>query len=875
MSIFTSMRILTHAAWPLCLAVLLSAALHTCTPNTEHELAGPEKEGKSAGLGPNDYFMLDRNYPNATVSTEAYQRLLRESMAYDKHQQAEGRDLNFPWQLEGPGNIGGRVNAVAVHPENENIILLGYSQGGIWRTENGGEEWIPVFDEHPGLSIAHIIFDPHDATHLWAATGDVNISGYYWLGTGVYESVDGGLSWHNKGLSDVGILSKVVVDPNDPDILYVGSLGFPAEKSNDRGLFRSIDGGNNWLKALTIDDSTGIVDIVADPTTPGRVFASSYTRIRSNVIGRTTGPGTGLYRSDDYGATWSNVTTGLPSGMHSRTGVEMTNDGTLFLSYVGDRLDDPDCGSFTEDVRAIYKSSDGGMTWDSISLDPSGGWQCVVVGGFGWYFEYLKVNPENPQDIFILGVGSYRTLDGGATWFNATPEWESDVHADKHDLVFAHGNVYLGTDGGAYKRDIDFVNVWEDIEYIPSTQYYRTEWNPHTPDLYYGGAQDNGTSGGNASLFNDWTRLWGGDGFQMRFDPTEPDWRYVLTQYGNVWFSEDGGFDFNWLGTGLTGTRYWDMPLVMDAFNPKILYCGAERVYKINMDDALREWTPISGDLTRGEEILSGRYPALTAFAQSPLDSLRLYAGTQDGLIWTSPDGGVTWIDITDGTPGFFVTSITPSTVDSLAVFATYSGYRDNNHSPYVYQSADAGINWSPIQTDLPMMGVNDLFIVPETEDKTILVATDGGVYASIDGSVTWHRVGNNMPYMPVYDIDFNPVENRIIAATFSRGIMTFPVEELFIETTSTSDDFNADKINVYPTVFESLLTLNIETSNDAGLRFALISTSGVTVYHEMLNKRSNGNHTIAIPNSVSPGAYLVSITGKEKMYAARRVVKL
>jgi hypothetical protein len=252
-----------------------------------------------------------------------------------------------------------------------------------------------------------------------------------------------------------------------------------------------------------------------------------------------------------------------------------------------------------------------------------------------------------------------------------------------------------------------------------------------------------------------------------------------------------------------------------------------------------------------------------------------LYAGTQDGLIWTSPDGGVTWIDITDGTPGFFVTSITPSTRDSLAVYATYSGYRDNNHSPYVYHSEDAGLNWSPIQTDLPMMGVNDLFIVPDTDDKTLLVATDGGVYASIDGSVTWHRVGNNMPYMPVYDIDINPVENRIIAATFSRGIMTFPVEELFIEMTATSDDFAADKIRVYPTVFENQLTLDVASSNDVDLQFALININGVTVYRKDIDARSGETYSMTIPSSVMPGAYLVSIGTKHEVRSMHRVIKL
>jgi hypothetical protein len=244
------------------------------------------------------------------------------------------------------------------------------------------------------------------------------------------------------------------------------------------------------------------------------------------------------------------------------------------------------------------------------------------------------------------------------------------------------------------------------------------------------------------------------------------------------------------------------------------------------MNDSIRKWIPISEDLTRGDSILGGRYPAMTALAQSPLDSLRLYAGTQDGHIWTTGDGGENWINITEGTPGFYVTSITASTIDAEAVYATYSGYRDNDHQPYIYYSEDAGQSWEPVHTDLPVLGVNDLFIVPGTTDNTIVVGTDGGVYLSVDGS-GWQRVGNNMPYMPVYDIDYNPVEARIIAATFSRGIMTFPAEELEVETTSGQDVAGYDYgVRVYPTLFKEQIHVDlaqIEPANRSKLMCPLL----------------------------------------------------
>jgi hypothetical protein len=378
-----------------------------------------------------------------------------------------------------------------------------------------------------------------------------------------------------------------------------------------------------------IDDSTGIIDLVADPTQPGRVFATGWTRLRSNKIATTIGPGTSVYRSIDFGATWENLVDGLPSEDHSRTSVEISGDGTLYVSYIGNHLDG-ECAGYIESLKGLYRSTDGGTTWDTIQTEGIDGIPCDLFGNFGWYNEVLKVNPENSQDISILGVDLYRTLDGGITWYPSAPIWWTyEVHADKHDLVYAAGQMFLGTDGGAYKCPQDQSLPWSDMENIPSTQFYRTTFNPHQPDQYIGGAQDNGTTNGNESILNEWPRLFGGDGFQPRFDPTEPLWSYFMTQYGEVYWSSDDGFNYDNLDKGLFGPRYWDMPFVMSSQDPKILFCASHRLFKINMRDSTKTWTSISPDLTRGDTILGNKYPSITAIAQSDLDSLRLYAGTQ------------------------------------------------------------------------------------------------------------------------------------------------------------------------------------------------------------------------------------------------------
>jgi photosystem II stability/assembly factor-like uncharacterized protein len=848
---------------------LFISGVITLSPSSNHSIKGriESKGGLDSGegnrkdeLGPNELFYYDRNYPDYKLHYDTYRRKLKASIAYDNHASVSKRGLDFPWTLQGPGNIGGRVNTIAVYPGNSSIMFIGYSQGGIYRTEDGGQHWTAVFDDQESLSISDIEFDPQQPDHMWATTGDVNISGYYFVGAGVFESKDGGRTWQYKGLKDAGILSKIAID-NIPKYLYVGSMGFPAQKGMERGIYRSTNNGMTWEKTLTIDDSTGIIDIVPDRTKSGRVFATAWTRIRSNAVGTTMGPGTGFYRSDDFGATWVNVHNGLPEGMHSRTSVEITNAGTLFVSYVG-TPEDGYCAGYPEALINIYKSIDSGQTWDTIPTAPIFNLPCDALGGFGWYFEAIKVNPQDPDDIYILGVDLYRTRDGGLYWTaGAPPWWTYEVHADKHVVTFANGEVFLGTDGGAYRADVNTTDVWQDMENIPSTQFYRTSWNPHTPELYYGGAQDNGTAGGNEATFNEWTRILGGDGFQPLFDVDEPDWSYALTQNGDIWFSDNGGADYQHLIEGLDGTRYWDMPFVISTHDPKILFCASDRVYKINMKDSLREWSPISPDLTKGIFLLGNRYPAVTALAQSPLDELRMYAGTQDGLIWTSADGGNNWTNITDGTSGVFVTSIVCSTINPLGVIATHSGYRDNDNEPYIYRSGDAGLTWEPIGTDIPMMGVNNIFIMPASEDTLLIAGTDGGVYVSFNSGDQWDRVGSNMPHFPVYDIDYDPVGNKIIAATFARGIMTFPMDELELETAvKPALSSGVERLSVWPTISSGTFNLQWKSVLSSGLpiEYSLIDRSGSVLERRTIFIREG--QQIVLQHEYLPGLYYLQI---------------
>ncbi|MEP6646211.1 MAG: hypothetical protein ABJC12_03915 [Saprospiraceae bacterium] len=834
--------------------------------NTVHSNPSMEEEQKDANhLAPNEWYYSDRNYPDYDASPGLYQQRIRATIANDKTTSRSHRGLDYPWTVEGPGNIGGRVNTIAIDPVDPDIILIGYSQGGMYRTENGGADWKPVFDDQVSLAISHIAFDPHHHEHVFATTGDVNITGYPFLGSGIYQSEDSGNHWTNTGLNGTGILSKVVIDPNNDKIIYVGSMGYPSQNGDEKGLFRSVDGGHQWNKVLTIDDSTGVIDLVSDPVRPGFVYASSWTRLRSNRKSTTLGPGTSLYRSKDFGASWENLVNQLPGGMHSRTSVEISFDGTLFISYMG-YVESGECAGYGESLTGIYKSVDGGELWENVPADPSVGLPCDLFGSFGWYFEAMKVNPEDPMDITLMGVDMYRTFDGGFSWFLSAPEWWMyEVHADKHVLEFANGQMYLGTDGGAYKTAADQSDPWVDFENIPSTQFYRTAFDPHQPDQYVGGAQDNGTSSGNDSKINEWSRLFGGDGFQPRFDPTEPQWAYYMTQNGDIHWTPDQN-NYELLDKGLVGPRYWDMPFVMSSQDPKILFCGTSNVYKMDMRDTSRTWKLISPDLTRGDTLLGSRPPTITSLAQSPVDELRLYAGTQDGKVWTTPDGGMNWNDITFGTPGFYVTSITCSTIDPLTVFVTYSGYRDNDNNPYLFRSKNAGQNWVSLGVNLPMLGANSMLILPGWEDQVLFVATDGGVYVSFNDGVMWDRLGSGFPYMPVYDLEYNPVMNTIVAATFSRGLMTFPVEELDLVNGLGNEIKNnrVNKISIYPTLVDDHFVIDFTGfGNGDEIKISLLSLTGYVVKEYKVVRDGEDTMNINIGNEIPEGVYYVHFSDK------------
>ncbi len=749
--------------------------LISCTPDRAPaaRMAGEQTARIERKNAPNDQFWLIRSFPDTIMDIAAYEYALLEARRQDRQQRImASAGFGAQWKLEGPVNIAGRINAIAMHPGDHDIIYAGNAAGGVFKTTDGGLHWTPVFDEHSHLAIGHLAIDPQDPDVLYAGTGDRNIPGYALIGDGLWKSADGGYTWQHLGLKEQRIISKVIVHPNDGQMLFVATMGLPSLRNDERGLYRTGDGGETWTQILFVAEDAGITDLIIDPVNPEILYAAAWNRFRDDRETVVTGTDARIYKTVDGGDTWVMLTGGLPEGPMCRIAlaISATNPEKLYACYVDTTLQ----------FGGVFRTEDGGNTWIRLADD---GLPQNIMGGFGWYFGRIEVNPWNDDDLWVCAVDLWRTTDGGENWQRAAPPWwQYAVHADKHDLMFTGPeSVVLATDGGMYLTT-DNAETWSFISPLPNVQFYRLAVNPHMPGDYWGGTQDNGTLRGGLWGIDGWDRVFGGDGFQPVFHHTNPDVIYVQTQNGGIWVSEDGGFDFSQAISGIpvSDRRNWDMPLIMSHHDPDVLYAGTYRIYR-NSCGSFVCWEDISPDLTDGVIYLP-RFHTISALAESPVAFHYLWAGTSDGNVWHSTDAGANWHHVSDPLPKRYVTSIATSAIREGTAWVTHSGYRANDHFPHIHRTDDHGATWLSIAGNLPPLAINKVLPLPDDDDM-LFAATDGGVYATLDGGHHWERLGSNMPYVPVFDLAYDPVHRRLIAGTHGRSMQSYPVDSLFVDT--------------------------------------------------------------------------------------------
>ncbi|MBK8558239.1 MAG: T9SS type A sorting domain-containing protein [Lewinellaceae bacterium] len=737
----------------LLLAILMSA----CKSSLPLSTALQEK------MEPYDQFSLQRSFPDRDFDWRGWRNAIQEARletAVAERSSGCGSTNEVAWTQQGPANVAGRLNTLAIHPTNENIILAGFSGGGIFKTTDAGVTWHPVFDQNTELAIGDIEFDPINPDVVYAGTGDVNIPSIVYNGNGIYKSTDGGESWQYLGLGQEGIISKIAIDPTNTNILYAATMGTPYVRDNHRGIYKSIDGGLSWQQQLFISDQAGASDLLLNPQNPQILYASFWDRIRNNQESIIYGPHAKVYKSSDGGANWSQLGGGLPTGIMGRTGLAMSaqNPDKIFVVYV-DTLSRP---------GGLYQSINGGQGWTPINIS---GLQDAYAD-FGWYFGKFRVNTYNDDDWYFLGILTWRKAPGTNSWLIG-----AGAHADCHDMVFApSGKRYLATDGGMYANTMPNI-TWTKSKNLPTTAFYHVNYNPHTPDVYWGGAQDNGVQKGNGTGINNWVSVFSADGFHVAFDPNNAEQFWVEIQNGAVHRTQDNGDSWAFGTTAFgTGDRCsWDAPFFISKFGVHPLYAATYRAYASSNGQS---WGNISPDLTDGN-IFGDRFHTVTAMSESPLLEGKLFAGTSDGNVWRREPNG-NWSNLTSGLPNRWVTAVVGSPVNVNRIYTTHSGFRDNEDIPHVHRSDNNGQNWTDISSNLPQVPVNDILVLPGYADSILLVGTDAGTYFSLNRGDAWTRLGNNMPFVPVFDLELNIARNEIMAATFGRGIWTMPVDSLF-----------------------------------------------------------------------------------------------
>ena len=772
--------------------ILLFSSKQNVISKNENPFVEPESHPKI--LEPNDHWYRIRSYPDGFDEQEFLQQ-----MQYLKNQAVETAanravDLTMPWQQEGPGNIGGRFNALAMSPTDNDIIYAGACNGGIFKTTNGGTTWNPIFDDNPYLAIGEITIDPNDENTIYVGTGDKNFGGGSLLGNGVYKSTDAGNSWAQIGLEETAIITEIAIDPTNSNKIFVSTLGNTYEKTTDRGIYRTTNGGISWQNILFLSDSSGVIDMEMDPSNPNILYATGFNRINQPFQAKVSGPEANIYKTIDGGDNWVELGGGLPTTDESRIGLAISNvdPNVLYALYVDEN---------TLDTKDIYKTINGGTTWTPLNVTGDLG---SALGGFGWYFGEVYINPYNNNQLVVPGVEMFTSMDAGLSWTQNVPNWWTyEVHADKHAILFLDANSYIiATDGGLYKT-VDNGNNWTDIENIPVTQLYHIEVDPINSGVYGGGAQDNGTLSGNAFSVNSWVRLYGGDGFRLTMLEQDPGSMYMETQNGGLTYN---GTDDISMSPFWPDRVNWDMPYVINENNSE-LFVGTSMIHIMEFAP-YGFYIPISPDLTKvGMGLSQGwdQYHTITEIERPSYDNNKLYIGTSDGLVWrgeenTSPTDW-TWTNITGTLPNRYVTSVRCSPNNQGTVFVGFSGYKLNEDIAYLYKSTDEGATWTDVSGNLPGLTVNDVLVVPGYDDDYLFAALDGGVYFSQDAGLQWDYVGVGLPFATVSELELDIPNKKLIAGTFSRSIWSYDVTwmDQIIDQTGIAEEVDENQISFYP----------------------------------------------------------------------------
>jgi photosystem II stability/assembly factor-like uncharacterized protein len=696
----------------------------------------------------------------------------------------------------GPALTSGRISDFAVNSDNKSEFYVATSSGGVWKTENAGTTFKPIFDKAGSYSIGCITMDPNNTNVLWVGTGENNNQRSVAYGDGIYKSEDGGTSWKNMGLKKSEHIGTIAIDPRDSDVVYVAAYGPLWSAGGDRGLYKTTDGGKKWEAVLAIDEHTGVSEVHLDPNDPDVIYAVAHQRRRRVWTYLGGGPGSAIYKSKDAGASFSKINKGLPEGDLGRIGLAISpiESNTIYAIVEAQ-----------EGKGGFYRSTNAGASWEKQSDYTSR----------GNYYQEIFCDPKDVNRVYSMDVYLQVTDDGGKAFRNLG---ERSKHVDNHVMWIDPDNTdyYLvGCDGGIYES-FDRGKTWKYMPNLPVTQFYKVAIDYEEPFYFvYGGTQDNYSLGGpsrttsaHGILNSDWYTTQGGDGFESQVDPKDPNIVYAQSQHGNlVRFDKKSGEKMGIKPRERKGEKSyrwnWDAPLLISPHSNTRLYFAANKLFR--SDDRGNTWKVISDDLSRqidrntlpimgrvwpmdavAKNASTSQYGNIVALDESPVQEDILFAGTDDGLIHVTEDSGQTWRKI-DKFPGIpertYVNEVLASQHDRDTVYAAFNNHKSGDFKPYILKSTDMGNSWVSISSNLPERGSVYALAEDHVNKDLLFAGTEFGLFFTVDGGISWKQLKAGLPVISVRDIAIQKRENDLVLGSFGRGFYVLddysPLREL------------------------------------------------------------------------------------------------
>jgi photosystem II stability/assembly factor-like uncharacterized protein len=687
----------------------------------------------------------------------------------------------------GPAVTGGRIHDVEALPDDPSTLYVGTASGGLWKSTNRGQTWVNTFADMPVSTFGDIAISRSNPDVMYAGTGEQQNRQSSSYGNGVYRSDDAGDTWRHVGLDETRHTGRVLIHPSDPDVVYVGAVGNLWAPSEERGVYRSTDGGTSWEKVLFVDSRTGVIDMAMDLSNPDVLYAAAYQRQRTAFGFNGGGPGSGIYKSTDGGDSWEELGGGLPSGDKGRIGIAVAASNPQVVMAIVE-TDDPA-------TQGVYRSEDAGTTWERVNsqnIRPM-------------YYSHIFIDPNDDEVVYTLATRSYVSDDGGRTFeqIALAPTYDVGVHADHHSLWIDPNDpnhLYLVGDAGlheSYDRGINF----RKINNFPISQFYAIGVDMQDPYWVLGGLQDNHSFFGPSEtrrwagiLNDDWMQNGFGDGMFWQADPEDARYSYGSSNGGNYFrYDTRTGDMLDISPVAPIGQDYrfdWTSPMMLSQHDPDVLYVAGNRLFVSR--DRGASWTT-SEDMSRqvdrdtiqimgvyGSDITISRNDGTSSFGEavtldeSPIDPAVLWVGFDDGNLQVSRDGGTTWAEVSENVPGVadgtYVSRIVASSAAAGTAYATFDAHRDGDFRPYVYRTRDFGASWEPLHATLPEMGSVNVIVEHPDNPNALFLGTEHHVFASTDAGENWARIPN-LPTTNYDDMVIHPREKDLVIGSHGQGV--------------------------------------------------------------------------------------------------------